>query len=94
MGERHLDAFAVEDSTRPGYFVAVRAYPGVQLLVVSAQSSAVDYMKYQLDRKDYGEGYSALNASAVPFMRPYRDFARAGQVRRTRRQSRDASVRR
>jgi hypothetical protein len=66
MGERKLDAFAVQDPATPGYFVAVRPYPDVQLLIVGAQSSSVDYVKYQLDRKDYGEVYSALNASAVP----------------------------
>jgi hypothetical protein len=66
MGERKLDAFAVQDPATPGYFVAVRPYPDIQLLIVGAQSSSVDYVKYQLDRKDYGEVYSALNASAVP----------------------------
>jgi hypothetical protein len=61
-----LDAFAVQDPSRPGFFVAVRSYPGVQLLVVGGKSSAIDYIKYQLDRKDYGEAYSALHSSAAP----------------------------
>jgi hypothetical protein len=66
MTTRQLDVFAVEDPTRPGYFVAVRAYPGVQLLLVGAESNSIQYMEYQLERKDYGEAYSALNSTAVP----------------------------
>jgi hypothetical protein len=64
--ERRVDVFAVQDPSRPGFFVAVRAYPGVQLLVVGGKSTALDYMKYQLDRKDYGEAYSALHSSTAP----------------------------
>jgi hypothetical protein len=66
LAERHLDAFAVQDPSSPGFFVAVRSYPGVQLLVVGGKSSAIDYLKYQLDRKDYSEAYSALHSSAEP----------------------------
>jgi hypothetical protein len=66
MIERKLDAFAAQDPAKPGYFVAVRTYPGVQMLVVGAQSNSTDYIKYQIERHDYGEAYSALNASAVP----------------------------
>jgi hypothetical protein len=66
MTARQIDAFAVESPTRPGYFVAVRAYPGVQLLLVAAESNSTEYMEYQLERKDYGEAYLALNTSAVP----------------------------
>jgi hypothetical protein len=65
LAERHLDAFAVQDPSRPGFFVAVRSYPGVQLLVVGGSSTASDYLEYQLDRKDYGEVYSALHSSAA-----------------------------
>jgi hypothetical protein len=65
MTEQKLDAFAVPDPAKPGYFVAVRSYPNVQLLVVGAQSSSADYVKYQIDQKAYGEAYSGLNASAV-----------------------------
>jgi hypothetical protein len=66
MAERQLDAFAVPDPARPGFYVAVRSYPGVQLLLVGAESNALEYLKYQLDRKDYGESYAALHNSAVP----------------------------
>lgn len=66
MASRQIDAFAVQDPARPGFFVAVRSYPGVQLLLVGAESKSIDYVKYQLDRKDYGESYSALHASAIP----------------------------
>jgi hypothetical protein len=66
MTSRQLDVFAVEDPARPGFFIAVRSYPGVQLLLVGAASNSIEYMKYQLDRKDYGEAYAALHVSAVP----------------------------
>jgi hypothetical protein len=66
MASRRIEAFAVQDPARPGFYVAVRSYPGVQLLLVGAESNALEYMKYQLDRKDYGESYAALHNSAVP----------------------------
>ena len=38
----------------------------MQLLVVGGSSTAIDYIEYQLDRKDYGDVYSALHSSATP----------------------------
>jgi hypothetical protein len=66
MTERNLTAYAIEDAAKPGHFVAALAYPGVQLLVVSARSSSLDYVRWQIAQKQYAEAYSALNSSAVP----------------------------
>jgi len=66
MASRRIDVFAAQDPARPAFFVAVRAYPGVQLLLVGAESTAVEYVKYQVDHKNYGEAYAALHTSAVP----------------------------
>jgi hypothetical protein len=66
MASRGIDAFAAQDRARPAFFVAVRSYPGVQLLLVGAESTAVEYVKYQVEHKNYGEAYTALHSSAVP----------------------------
>jgi hypothetical protein len=66
LTDKGLNAYAVEDPARPEHFVAVLAYPGVQLLVASARSTSTDYLKWQIAHKQYAEAYSALNGSAVP----------------------------
>lgn len=66
MAERGLEVFAAQDSSKPDYFIAIRAYPGVQLLIVGAKSNSPDYIKYQIDQRAYDEAYAGLNASAVP----------------------------
>jgi hypothetical protein len=65
MAERNLEGYAIEDPARPGYFVAVRSYPGVQLLLVEARSTAPDYIRAQIAQKAYVEAYSVLNSTAV-----------------------------
>jgi hypothetical protein len=66
MTSRTLEAFAAEDPADTGHFVAVRAYPGVQLLVVDAKSSSTDYVKWQIEHRAYAAAYDGLDASAVP----------------------------
>jgi hypothetical protein len=66
MADRNLEGYAIEDPARPGYFVAVRSYPGVQLLLVEARSTATDYIRSQIAQKEYVEVYSVLNSTAVP----------------------------
>jgi len=65
MADRNLEGYAIEDPARPGYFVAVRSYPGVQLLLVEARSTAPDYLRAQIAQKAYVEAYSVLNSTAV-----------------------------
>jgi hypothetical protein len=65
MADRNLEGYAIEDPARPGYFIAVRAYPGVQLLLVEARSTAPDYIRAQIAQKEYVEAYSILNSTAV-----------------------------
>ena len=65
MADRNLEGYAIEDPARPGYFIAVRSYPGVQLLLVEARSTAPDYIRAQIAQKAYVEAYSVLNSTAV-----------------------------
>jgi hypothetical protein len=65
MADRNLDGYAIEDPARPGYFIAVRSYPGVQLLLVEARSTAPDYIRAQIAQKEYAEAYSVLHSTAI-----------------------------
>lgn len=65
MADRNLEGYAIEDPARPGYFIAVRSYPGVQLLLVEARSTAADYIRAQVAQKEYVEAYSVLHSTAV-----------------------------
>jgi hypothetical protein len=58
-------AVAAKDSERPGFFVAATHVPGVQLLVVSARSSAPDYIEYVLNAGKYDEVYASLNGASA-----------------------------
>jgi hypothetical protein len=60
MSERKLEAIAAPDPQNPDRFVAAMAYPGVQLLVMAAQTTAPDYMRWQLAQKKYSDVYAAL----------------------------------
>jgi hypothetical protein len=66
MAERKLEAFAAQDPAAPDRFVAALAFPGVQMLVVDARSSSPDYIKWQIQEKQYADAYSTLNSTAVP----------------------------
>jgi hypothetical protein len=65
LAERQLEGYAIEDPARPGYFIAVRSYPGVQLLLVEARSTAPEYIRAQIAQQAYAEAYSVLNSTAV-----------------------------
>jgi hypothetical protein len=63
---RGLGAFAAEDPARPGYFVAVLAFPGAQLLVVSGETTSAEYLRWQIAERQYAGAYSTLQSTAVP----------------------------
>jgi hypothetical protein len=60
MSERRLNAIAVQHPSEPDRYVAARLFPGVQLLVITARSSAKDYIQSQLTPTGYANVYSAL----------------------------------
>jgi hypothetical protein len=66
LEEANLRSIAAKDTERPGFFVAANHIPGVQLLVVSAKSSAPDYVEYVLGAGKYEEVYASLNGASAP----------------------------
>ena len=65
MKSQGLDAIAAEEAGDPGRFVAAMLVPGVQLLVVSAKSTAPDYIRTQLAQQQYREVYSTLQSASI-----------------------------
>jgi hypothetical protein len=65
MKSKNLDAIAIEHPEQPDRFVAAMLIPGVQLLVVSAKSTAPEYLRGQLAQQLYRDVYSTLQAAAV-----------------------------
>ena len=64
MTERKLDSFAARDPQDAGRFVAALLFPGVQLLLVSAQSPAAAELDAHLAGRNYRDVYSALQQPA------------------------------
>ena len=60
MAERQLDALAAKDPRNPGGFVAALFFPGVQLLLVSAQYPVASELDAQLAQRNYRDVYAAL----------------------------------
>jgi len=61
-----LDSIAAKDPAKPDVFYGALYFPGVQLLVVSAQYSAPLAMTERLTKKDYREAYLDLSSASVP----------------------------
>lgn len=64
MTERKLEAFAARDPQTPDRFVAALLFPGVQLLLVSAQSPASAELDALLASRNYRDVYAALQQPA------------------------------
>jgi len=65
LEQRKVQNVAAKDPDQPGFFVAASYAPGLPLLVVSARSSAPDYVEYVLNQARYDEVYSSLNGASV-----------------------------
>jgi hypothetical protein len=65
MVSRQLQSYAVEDPAEPDRFVAVLAYPGVQVLVIAARSTSPEYLRAQIKAGEYMNVYTSLSASGV-----------------------------
>jgi hypothetical protein len=61
-----LDSIAAKDAAKPDVFYGALYFPGIQLLVVSAQYSAPAAMNERLTKKDYREAYLDLSSASVP----------------------------
>ncbi|HOC17409.1 MAG TPA: hypothetical protein PKK95_04025 [Vicinamibacterales bacterium] len=66
LEQRQLNNVAAKDPEHPGFFVAASHIPGQQLLVLSARSTAPDYVEYVLGASKYDEVYATLNFASAP----------------------------
>jgi hypothetical protein len=65
MTEKGLDAIAARDPAAPDRFVAALAFPGSQLLVVSAPYPTPALLDAYLSQRQYRDVYSALQQSSI-----------------------------
>ena len=61
MKQAGLSAIATRDPGRPGNYVAAMLFPGVQLLVIRAQTTAPEYVEAELAAGRYEAVYNALH---------------------------------
>ena len=61
-----LDSIAAKDPTKPDVFFGALYFPGIQLLVVSAQYTAPLHMNETIGKKEYRDVYLDLSSASVP----------------------------
>jgi hypothetical protein len=66
LSAKKLQAIAAQDPGSPDRFVAALFYPGTQMLVISAQPTAVQLTKDRLSFRQYREIYLDLQSAVVP----------------------------
>src|SRR3954451_20118079 len=66
MTSKQLQAIAAADPDVPNRFVAAMLVPGVQLLVVGAETTAPAFIQQQITARQFSEAYSSLHPAAVP----------------------------
>jgi hypothetical protein len=60
MAARQIESMAAVDTADPKRVVAALAFPGVQLLVMSSEHKALDYLKMQINKRQFRDVYDAL----------------------------------
>lgn len=60
MAARHIEAMAAVDTADQNRVIAALAFPGVQLLVMSSEHKALDYLKLQIQKRQFRDVYDAL----------------------------------
>ena len=65
LAQKQLEAIAVQDPAAPDRVIAVLAFPGVQLLVVSARPRSVEYAKWQIGQQQYRQVYESLQQTGL-----------------------------
>jgi hypothetical protein len=65
MASHKLEAIAAPDPEHSGRYIAALLMPGVQLLVVSAETTASASAQDQIAQRRFREAYSAINTAAV-----------------------------
>lgn len=66
MSRQQLTAIAAKDPEQPDVYIAATYIPGVQLLAVSARSTAPAYLDQALAGKRYDEVYASLHGASLP----------------------------
>jgi hypothetical protein len=69
LASKKLDAIAAKDPSAPDAFVAALAFPGQQIILVSARYSAPPLLNERLARREYRDVYIELNAASIPASR-------------------------
>ncbi len=65
MTAAKLDAIALQDPAAPDRFIAAMLFPEVQLLMVTAGHPSPDYVKWQIEQKQYKDVYALLQQSGL-----------------------------
>lgn len=60
MSARQIEAMAAVDPAEPTRIIAALAFPGVQLLVMSSEHKSFDYLKLQIEKRQFRDVYDAL----------------------------------
>jgi hypothetical protein len=60
MAARQIEAMAAVDPAEPTRIIAALSFPGVQLLVMSSEHKSFDYLKLQIEKRQFREVYDAL----------------------------------
>jgi hypothetical protein len=89
MAAQNLDAFAAQDPQAPDGFVAVLAYPNVQLLVMGARYPVPAALQQQLKAHQYKDVYSALQMNGIKDSRVFVQDMQADGLRATDQQTAD-----
>jgi hypothetical protein len=66
LGRRGITVVAAKDPNAEAVFVAATYIPGVELLVVSARSTAPAYLDQLLAWKQFDQVYASLNGASLP----------------------------
>lgn len=60
MAARQIEAMAAVDPADPTRIIAALSFPGVQLLVMSSEHKALDYLKLQIEKRQFRDVYDSL----------------------------------
>ena len=71
LASKKLDAIAAKDPSAPDAFVAALAFPGQQIILVSARYSAPPLLNERLARREYRDVYIELNSASIPDSRVF-----------------------
>ena len=60
MAARQIESMAAVDPAEPNRIIAALSFPGVQLLVMSSEHKSADYLKLQIQKRQFRDVYDSL----------------------------------